>query len=400
MTACRRARSERRARVVVRSFPRVSLLGFGALSNFGILLLEIFTAILIYQRTSSFSFVLLVVFVQMIVEAGMTYVTPFLLRKMGPASMIVWFLPFRIVGCLFLLGDDMSAADALIAGVLISLSTTGDAIPRNVLLTASTRGSASRGMDLGLFEAFRYIAVALSPLVGAYAFEGGGFVALAGLSSGLSLVAALCALRVQRYVGRGIREQKGKRIGIRRIPVPILALWCSTGARYLAENTLYPVAAIMLYQTSVSLGWISLLAVAAGVIFGKLSDRLSGNLLILLPVCAVAVGWFARSFELTFASALLFGVICGVGSKAVGVLEKKISFDFGDTVGPTIEFVTLRERIMLISRAALIGVCLLGGFSVFVCILVCAIVMVLNIATVLFAVFVRRGVAPVAGPSR
>ncbi|WP_156366570.1 hypothetical protein [Microbacterium sp. No. 7] len=386
--------------MVVRSFPRVSLLGFGALSNFGILLLEIFTAILIYQRTSSFSFVLLVVFVQMIVEAGMTYVTPFLLRKMGPASMIVWFLPFRIVGCLFLLGDDMSAADALIAGVLISLSTTGDAIPRNVLLTASTRGSASRGMDLGLFEAFRYIAVALSPLVGAYAFEGGGFVALAGLSSGLSLVAALCALRVQRYVGRGIREQKGKRIGIRRIPVPILALWCSTGARYLAENTLYPVAAIMLYQTSVSLGWISLLAVAAGVIFGKLSDRLSGNLLILLPVCAVAVGWFARSFELTFASALLFGVICGVGSKAVGVLEKKISFDFGDTVGPTIEFVTLRERIMLISRAALIGVCLLGGFSVFVCILVCAIVMVLNIATVLFAVFVRRGVAPVAGPSR
>lgn len=63
--------------------------------------------------------------------------------------------------------------DALIAGVMISISTTGDVIPRNILLIASTTGSKSRGMDLGLFEACRYAAVALSPLAGAFAFEGG-----------------------------------------------------------------------------------------------------------------------------------------------------------------------------------------------------------------------------------
>jgi hypothetical protein len=382
------------------NFPRLSLLGFGALSNFGILLLEIFTAIFIFQQTGSLPFVLIVVFVQMLVEAGMTCVTPSLLRRMGPAAMIVWFLPFRIVGCVFLLGGEISMADALVAGVMISISTTGDAIPRNLLLTASTTGSKSRGMDLGVFEACRYAAVAISPLVGAFTFEGGGFIALAALSSVLSILAALCAVSVQRYVGPGIGKTRGGKLRLNSIPAPILALWCSTGARYLAENTLYPVAAIVLYQTSISLGWISALAVAAGILFGKLSDRLHSHVLILVPVCAIAIGWFARSFELSFAYALLFGVVCGVGSKVVGVLEKKTSFDFGDTIGNDVEFITLRERVMLITRAALIGMCLLGNFSVFACILVCALIMVLNIGTALFAVLSTRRAAEPSVPKK
>lgn len=372
------------------SFPRVSLLGFGALSNFGILLLEIFTAILIYQQTGSLRLVLFVVLVQMLVEAGMTYFTPFLLRRMTPAAMIVWFLPFRIVGCVFLLGGELTMVDALIAGVMISISTTGDAIPRNVLLTASTTGSKSRGMDLGLFEACRYAAVALSPLVGAFAFESGGFIALAALSSALSIFAAICAMRVQGFVGRGIGNVTGQKVRLKNIPTPILALWCSTGARYLAENTLYPIATIILYQTSISLGWISVLAVVSGILFGKLSDRLNGHVLVLIPICAITIGWLARSFELTFGYALIFGMVCGVGSKVVGVLEKKISFDFGDTLGNHVEFITLRERVMLVTRAMLIGICLLGGFSVFTCVLVCALIMVLNISTALFSVITAR----------
>lgn len=326
----------------------------------------------------------------MLVEAGMTYFTPFLLRRMTPAAMIVWFLPFRVIGCVFLLGGDLTVIDALIAGVMISVSTTGDAIPRNVLLTASTTGSKTRGMDLGLFEACRYAAVALSPLVGAFAFESGGFIALASLSSALSVFAAICAMRVQGFVGHGIGNATDRKVPTKDIPTPILALWCSTGARYLAENTLYPIATIILYQTSISLGWISALAVVAGIFFGKLSDRLNNHLLVFIPICAIALGWFARSFELTFGYALIFGVLCGVGSKVVGVLEKKISFDFGDTLGNHVEFITLRERVMLATRATLIGICLLGGFSVFTCVLVCALIMVLNISTALLSVITAR----------
>lgn len=376
------------------SFPRTSLLGFGALSNFGILLLEIFTAILIFQKTDSLQLVLIVVFVQMVVETCMTFLTPWLLRKIGPAAMIVWFLPFRVIGCVFLLGTELTIANALIAGVMISISTTGDAIPRNVLLTASTSGSKSRGVDLGLFEACRYVAVAISPLVGAYAFESGGFIALAVLSSTLSILAALCAVRVQNYVGLVALTDTGKKVRLREIPIPILALWCSTGGRYLAENTLYPVAAIILYQTSVSLGWISAVAVAAGILFGKLSDRINSNALIFVPVCAIAIGWFARSYELSFTYALFFGVLCGVGSKVVGVLEKKTSFDFGDLLGNTVEFITFRERVMLVTRATLIGVFLLAGSSVFSSILICALVMTLNVGTVLASVLPARKSGP------
>lgn len=381
----------------ITKFPRISLLGFGALSNFGILLLEIFTAILIFQKTGSLRFVLIVVFVQMVVEAAMTFLTPWLLRKVGPAAMIVWFLPFRIIGCVFLLGSDLTMASALIAGVMISISTTGDVIPRNVLLTASTSGRKSRGVELGLFEAFRYTAVALSPLVGAYAFEGGGFIALASLSCALSIFAALCAVRVQNYVGRNRLNDTGNTVNLKSIPLPILALWCSTGTRYLAENTLYPVAVIILYQTSVSLGWISAVAVLAGIVFGKLSDRFSSNILIFVPACAIAVGWFARSYELSFAYALLFGLFCGVGSKIVGILEKKISFDLGDLLGNTVEFITFRERAMLVARATLIGAFLLGGLSVFSCLLICALIMALNVGTVLLSVISAKRETPHLG---
>lgn len=34
-------------------------------------------------------------------------------------------------------------------------------------------------------------------------------------------------------------------------------------------------------------------------------------------------------------------MICGVGSKVVGVLEKKVSFDFADTLGNHVELITL-----------------------------------------------------------
>lgn len=113
-------------------------------------------------------------------------------------------------------------------------------------------------------------------------------------------------MRVQRYVGREIGDTIGRRIQLRAIPTPILALWCSTGARYLAENTFYPIATIILHHTAISLGWISVLAVVAGVLFGKLSDKLNSHALVLLPVCAITIGWFARSFELTFGYALFF----------------------------------------------------------------------------------------------
>jgi hypothetical protein len=140
-------------------------------------------------------------------------------------------------------------------------------------------------------------------------------------------------------------------------------LWWSTGVRYLGENCLYPLLAVTLYASTIKLGWIAATAAVAGIAFGALADRIRGDVLLVLALSALTIGWAMRSQSISFEWALAVGLICAVGGKAAGILEKKASYDFGDRYRNDVHYIGRREREMLLARAALLVPCIALGLS-------------------------------------
>jgi hypothetical protein len=133
--------------------------------------------------------------------------------------------------------------------------------------------------------------LALAPLAGGYAFELGGFVVIATLSTSLSVLAAVFAARVQAKLSTHTAVSSHRERTIHRVPRRIRILWWSTGLRYLGENGLYPLLVVTLYSSTIKLGWIAAAAALAGIAFGMMADRLRSNILLVVALGGLAIGW-------------------------------------------------------------------------------------------------------------
>ncbi|TKB10154.1 MAG: MFS transporter [Mesorhizobium sp.] len=366
-----------------------AFIGFGVLSMFGMILLEIFSALYVYQVTGSLTITYACVGLQMIAETALTYALPGLLRRFGPAWLLVLSIPFRVAAFALLLMPAPNLFAIFGASLLISVSSTASEVPRGVLLAAVTANKA-RGLNLGLFEAFRYGSLAAAPLIGGYAFELGGFAVIAALSTGLSLVAAAFGARVQAELGGMPDAKEPAEILNIRVPWAIRILWWSTGVRYLGENCLYPLLAVILYAGTIKLGWIAAVAAITGIVFGAMADRIRTDILLLLALSTLAVGWTMRSQPLSFELALVVGLICAIGGKAAGIIEKKVSYDFGDRYKNNVHYIGRREREMLLARAVVLVPCIVFGFGPDMAVIAVAIFLVGNIGAAVVSHFFQK----------
>jgi hypothetical protein len=355
----------------------LDFIGFGVLSMFGMILMEIFSALYVYKVTGSLAITYATVLIQMLAESALSFAVPFLLGRLGPAWLLILSVPFRIAAFALLLVPSPELTNIFLASLLISISSTASEIPRGVLLAAAT-AAPSRGLNLGLFEALRYGCLALAPLAGGYAFELGGFVVVATLSIFLSVFAAVFAARVQAKLSTGISGLSPGERNIHRVPRRIRILWWSTGLRYLGENCLYPLLAVILYSSTIKLGWIAAAAALTGIAFGAMADRLRSNILLLVALGGLAVGWTMRAQLISFELALVVGLACAVGGKAAGIVEKKVSYDFGERFRNDVDYIARREREMLLARAAILTPCTAFALSPQSAIAAVAVLLVLN----------------------
>ncbi len=352
-------------------------IGFGVMSMFGMILTEIFSALYVYKVTGSLTVTYATVLFQMLAESALSFAVPFLLRRFGAAWLLMLSVPFRVAAFALLLAPSPSLSNIFLASLLLSISSTASEIPRGVLLAAAT-ASPSRGLNLGLFEALRYGCLALAPLAGGYAFELGGFVVVAALSTALSMIAAIFAARVQATLGKIIVAPSSAGRNPYRVPGKIRFLWWSTGVRYLGENCLYPLLAVALYSSTVKLGWIAAAAAFTGIAFGAMADRFRSDALLFIALGGLAIGWAMRAQSISFELALVVGLACAVGGKAAGIVEKKVSYDFGERFRNEVGYIARREREMLLSRAAILIPCTAFTLPLQTAIAAVAVLLVLN----------------------
>lgn len=335
---------------------------FGFLSTFSMILLEVYSALYLYEVTHSLRIVYSAMAAQFAFEWALTYSIPSLLKRYGVGILLLLSVPFRIAALLLLMESSNGIFYIFISMALVSISSTASEIPRGVLFGAAVRRDA-RGLNIGLLEVFRYIAVALAPLVGGYTLEYGGFASLALLSIIVTFFTAASGFCVHAALGDSDYLNNYQERGDIRIPNTLRVLWWSTGIRYLGENCLYPILTFISYASAVKMGWVAFAAVFSGVIFGLLVDRFDGRRLLFPALAVLLVGWYFRSIEISFSEAILVATLCAIGGKAAGVVEKKTSFDFGDKYRNNSNYMAKRERAMLLSRAIVLLPCVAFDIS-------------------------------------
>jgi len=333
---------------------------FSWLSVFSASLTEIFSVIAIYTSTGSVQLALGLVLAQMIGEILISLRLSTWLERLNASWLALIAIPFRIAAFILVAWQPGQPFALLTAGICLAVAAAFSDVPRTVILSWWT-STLMRGQQLARAELVRYGALAAAPLIGGITFDIGGFAPIATMSVISGMAAALLLSRLWVQLKPATAEHpvlQTTRIRSHQVPSHVRLLWWATGLRYIAETTLYPLVALMLYNQTTSVGWIIALSVLASLGFGILADRVRAHLALSLALVALFAGWLPRLFELSLTTALMAAVLCAIGGKMMGLFEKKATFDFGDKLGNPPALAVLRERELIAVRVVLLFIAL------------------------------------------
>ena len=335
---------------------------FSWLSVFSASLTEIFSVIAIFSATGSLQLALGLLLVQMSAEILISLKLSTWLERLDASWIAIIAVPFRIAAFALVIWQPEQPAALITAGICLAVSAAFSDVPRTVILSWWT-SNAIRGQQLSRFELVRYSALAMAPLIGGITFDIGGFAPVAGISIISGVVAALMIGRLWAQLKPPEKNKPAPQPKRIQIPIHVRLLWWATGLRYIAETALYPLAALMLYKQTTSVGWIIALSVLATIWFGVLADRIRAHIALSLAFLALLVGWLPRLFEISLTTALIAAVFCAIGGKMMGLFEKKATFDFGDKTNNPPTLSVLRERELLSARVVLLFIAITASLE-------------------------------------
>lgn len=338
---------------------------FSWISVFSASLTEIFSVIAIFSATGSLQLALGFLLVQMSAEILISLKLSIWLEQLDASWIAIIAIPFRIAAFALVVWQPEQPVALITAGICLAVSAAFSDVPRTVILSWWT-SNVIRGQQLARFELVRYSALAMAPLIGGITFDLGGFVPVAGISIISGVIAALMIGQLWTQLKppktKNPAPQPTRTLTL-QIPMHVRLLWWATGLRYIAETALYPLAALMLYNQTTSVGWIIALSVLATIGFGALADRIRAHIALSLAFLALFAGWLPRLFEISLTTALMAAVLCAIGGKMMGLFEKKTTFDFGDKLKNPPALAVLRERELLTARAVLLFIVIMTSLK-------------------------------------